>query len=163
MQPRCTQHPDHAVPCLPEIYQKPLSWRHLAITEKMLVPKGIRYGGVPLQSSDFTLLTVQCTYNHTTDTVTSDDRKHISVNHIFPSLMCPLPVIWNKSYFYDRIIIGSYHLPSLDNIRDLQLYYKIQQKRTPEYPSGTNTQKSQKMSLRISYSPLVPISYDFEC
>ena len=68
--------------------------------------------------------------------------------------MCPLPVIWNKSYLYDRIIIGSYHLPSLENLRDLQIYYKIQQKRTPEYPSGT---------IKHSYSPLVPIILSVSC
>ena len=33
----------------------------------------------------------------------------------------------------------------------------------PEYPSGTNTQKSPTKNEPILYSPLVPISYDFEC
>ena len=47
-QLRCTQQPDYAVPRLPEIYRKPLSWGHLAITDEMLVPKGVRYRGVPL-------------------------------------------------------------------------------------------------------------------
>ena len=40
--------PDYAVPRLPEIYRKPLSWGHLAITDEMLVPKGVHYRGVPL-------------------------------------------------------------------------------------------------------------------
>ena len=39
MQPRCAQQPDYAVPCLPEIYRKPLSSGHLAIMDKMLGPK----------------------------------------------------------------------------------------------------------------------------
>ena len=34
-----TQQPDYAVPRLPEIYQKPLSWGHLTITDETLVPK----------------------------------------------------------------------------------------------------------------------------
>ena len=38
------------IPRLPEIYRKPLSCGHLAITDKMLVPKGVRYRGVPLYS-----------------------------------------------------------------------------------------------------------------
>ena len=48
MQPRCTQQPDYTAPRLPEIYRKPLSWGHLAITDEMLVPKGVHYRGVPL-------------------------------------------------------------------------------------------------------------------
>ena len=47
-QPCCTQQPDYAVPRLPEIYRKPLSWGHLARVDKMLVPKGVRYREVPL-------------------------------------------------------------------------------------------------------------------
>ena len=49
-QPRCTQQPDYAVARLPEMYRKPLSWGHLAIADKMLVPNGVRYRGVPLYS-----------------------------------------------------------------------------------------------------------------
>ena len=49
----CTQQLDYAVPHLPEIYRKPLSWGHLAITDKMLVPEGVRYRGVPLYSLPF--------------------------------------------------------------------------------------------------------------
>ena len=37
-----------SVPRLPEIYRKPLSWGHLAITDETLVPKGVRYRGIPL-------------------------------------------------------------------------------------------------------------------
>ena len=48
MQPRCTQQPDYTVPRLPEIYRKPPSWGHLAITDEMLVIKGVHYRGVPL-------------------------------------------------------------------------------------------------------------------
>ena len=48
MQPRCTQQPDYAAPCLPEVYWKPLSWGRLATTDKMLGPKGVRYRRVPL-------------------------------------------------------------------------------------------------------------------
>ena len=36
------------LPRLPKIDRKPLSWGHLAITDKMLVPKGVHYRGVPL-------------------------------------------------------------------------------------------------------------------
>ena len=46
MQLRCTQQPDYPVPRLLEIYRKPLSWGHLAIRDKMLVPSGVRYAGV---------------------------------------------------------------------------------------------------------------------
>ena len=31
------------IPCLPEIYRKPLSWGHLAITDKILAPNGVRH------------------------------------------------------------------------------------------------------------------------
>ena len=33
------------------MYQKPLSYGHLAIRDKMLVPNGVRYRGVPLHSA----------------------------------------------------------------------------------------------------------------
>ena len=36
------------VPRQPEIYWKPLSLGHLAITDKILVPNGVRYRGVSL-------------------------------------------------------------------------------------------------------------------
>ena len=32
----------------PIIYQKPLSWGNLTITDKMLVPKGVHYRRVPI-------------------------------------------------------------------------------------------------------------------
>ena len=48
MQPRCAQQLDYAVPHLLEIYRKSLSWGHLAIRNKMLVPNGVHYRGVPL-------------------------------------------------------------------------------------------------------------------
>ena len=48
IQPHCAQQPDYAVPRLLEIYRKPLSWGHLAIRDKILVPNGVHYRGVPL-------------------------------------------------------------------------------------------------------------------
>ena len=49
-RPHCTQQPDYTLLCLLEIYRKPLSSGHLAITDKMLGPNGVRYRGVPLYS-----------------------------------------------------------------------------------------------------------------
>ena len=37
MRPRCFQHPEHTLPCLPEVYQKPLKYRHFPITKKTAV------------------------------------------------------------------------------------------------------------------------------
>ena len=50
------QQPDYAVPHLPEIYQKPLSQGHLAITDKMLGPNGVRHRGVSLYGNALRVL-----------------------------------------------------------------------------------------------------------
>ena len=45
----------YAIPCRLQIYQKPLSWGHIALKDKMLVPNGGCYREVLLYIIQFLL------------------------------------------------------------------------------------------------------------